>query len=213
MSNLDLVSIRLVKDKEFMSDIPFRGANDVAKFMGEKMRELDREVCCVVNFTTKFQPINMSVVSVGSINSSVVHPREVFKTAILSNAANILLLHNHPSGVVSPSEADIEITDRLLQASEIMGIRLLDHIIVGRDSKYYSFAENYVLDFNRCQSFATDVSDLDRSLFVAENSRELQTVKEESVGACTGAESVNKVDSVGSYMESQINRALRRRGR
>jgi DNA repair protein RadC len=209
MSKLDLVSIRLVKDKEFLSDIPFRDSGDVAKFMGEKMRELDREVCCVVNFTTKIQPINMSVVSVGSINSSIIHPREVFKTAILSNATSILLLHNHPSGVVSPSEEDVEITDRLLQASEIMGIRLLDHIIVGRDSKYYSFTENYVLDFNRRRSFAKDVSDLDRSLFVAENARNLQTVKEEG----TGVEPVNGVNSVDSYMENQLNRAIRRRGR
>jgi DNA repair protein RadC len=79
-------------------------------------------------------------VSVGSLNQSIVHPRETFKTALLSSAAAIILIHNHPSGDPSPSSEDISITRRLREAGEIMGIKVLDHIIVG-DGEYVSFVE------------------------------------------------------------------------
>lgn len=79
-------------------------------------------------------------VSVGSLNQSIVHPREVFKTALLSNAAGILLLHNHPTGDPNPSREDREITHRLKEAGDLLGIRVLDHIIIG-DGQYLSFTE------------------------------------------------------------------------
>lgn len=78
-------------------------------------------------------------VSVGSLNQSIVHPREVFKTALLSSAAAILLLHNHPTGDPTPSREDLEITKRIKEAGELLGIRVLDHIIIGES--YISFAE------------------------------------------------------------------------
>jgi len=78
-------------------------------------------------------------VSVGSLNQSIVHPREVFKTALLSSAAAILLLHNHPTGDPTPSREDLEITRRIKEAGELLGIRVLDHIIIGES--YLSFAE------------------------------------------------------------------------
>lgn len=78
-------------------------------------------------------------VSVGSLNQSIVHPREVFKTACLSNAAAILLIHNHPTGDTAPSPEDIAITKRLKEAGDLLGIRILDHIIIGDD--YLSFVE------------------------------------------------------------------------
>jgi DNA repair protein RadC len=78
-------------------------------------------------------------VSVGSLNQSIVHPREVFKTALLSSAAAILLLHNHPTGDPTPSREDLEITKRIKEAGELLGIRVLDHIIIGES--YLSFAE------------------------------------------------------------------------
>lgn len=82
----------------------------------------------------------LDCVSVGSLNQSIVHPREVFKTALLSSAAAIILIHNHPTGDPSPSSEDIAITRRLREAGEIMGIKVLDHIIVG-DGEYISFVE------------------------------------------------------------------------
>lgn len=86
----------------------------------------------------------MDMVSVGSLNQSIVHPREVFKTAVLSNAMGLILVHQHPTGDASPSQEDIAITRRLKEAGEIMGIRILDHIIVG-DGEYVSFVERGLL--------------------------------------------------------------------
>ncbi|MGM9532028.1 JAB domain-containing protein, partial [Intestinibacter sp.] len=93
---------------------------------------------------TKNQPTNISVVSVGSVNASIVHPREVFKTAILSNSSKIMLAHNHPSQILKPSAEDKLITKRIQDAGEILGIELLDHLILG-DNKYFSFKENCIL--------------------------------------------------------------------
>jgi DNA repair protein RadC len=84
--------------------------------------------------------IGIHIVSVGSINSSIVHPREVFKAAILNNAARIIIFHNHPSGDPTPSPEDINVTKRICEAGEIIGIELIDHIIVG--DTYYSLKEH-----------------------------------------------------------------------
>lgn len=88
--------------------------------------------------------IAMDIVSIGSLNQSIVHPREVFKTALLSSAAAIILVHQHPTGDPSPSSEDIAITRRLKEAGEIMGVKVLDHIIVG-DKEYLSFVERGIL--------------------------------------------------------------------
>ena len=73
------------------------------------------------------------------------HPREVFKSAILANASSIILLHNHPSGDCQPSEADIDVTKRLIGAGELLGIEVLDHIVIGEQKEYFSFKENEML--------------------------------------------------------------------
>jgi DNA repair protein RadC len=88
----------------------------------------------------KNRVVCMDIVSIGSLNQSIVHPREVFKTALLSSAAAILLVHQHPSGDPTPSSEDIAITRRLKEAGEILGVKILDHCIVG-DGKYVSFVE------------------------------------------------------------------------
>ena len=83
------------------------------------------------------------MISLGSLTSSLVHPREVFKTAILQNSASIILIHNHPSGDPAPSNDDIEITQRLKTAGDSLGIKILDHIIVG--DNYFSFLDQKML--------------------------------------------------------------------
>ena len=88
----------------------------------------------------KNRVICMDLVSIGSFNQSIVHPRDVFKTACLSNVAAIILIHQHPTGDPSPSSEDLAITRRHKEAGEIMGIKILDHIIVG-DGEYLSFVE------------------------------------------------------------------------
>jgi DNA repair protein RadC len=91
-------------------------------------------------------PYGINTVSVGSLTASVVHPREVFKAAILSNAAALLGCHNHPSGAPQPSREDRALTTRLVDAGKLMGIALLDHIILGDGNEtYYSFADEGVL--------------------------------------------------------------------
>jgi DNA repair protein RadC len=99
-----------------------------------------KEMFLTLHLDGKNKVICMDVVSIGSLNQSIVHPREVFKCACLSNAAAILLIHQHPTGDPSPSREDIEITRRLKEAGELMGVKVLDHIIVG-DGEYLSFVE------------------------------------------------------------------------
>ena len=109
------------------------------------MIDSDREKFVVACLDTKKQPVNISVVSIGSVNSVIVHPREVFKIAVLSNASSIICFHNHPSGNINPSGEDENITRRLKECGEILGIGLLDHIIVGDRDTYFSFKENCMM--------------------------------------------------------------------
>lgn len=101
------------------------------------------EVFGVLLLTTRFHVLAWSVVGRGSLNSVVVEPREVFRTAMLGNAASIIAAHNHPSGDPTPSPDDMEITRRLTAAGQVIGIHLLDHVIVGNETgKYFSFKES-----------------------------------------------------------------------
>ncbi len=138
---LEVVSIRLVDEPPLLSEKPIKNSRDVIEVMGEHLQKYDRELFCILNLRTNGQVINMNIVSMGTLNLSLVHPREVFKSAILSNAAGILLLHNHPSGECMPSDCDIKITKRLVECGNLMGIQVEDHVIVGHGS-YYSFREN-----------------------------------------------------------------------
>lgn len=138
---ISIVSVKLVRETSFLYNKRRITCSKDAYEVGKGFLEnSDREqliVCCV---DTKNQPQAISVVSVGSLNSSIVHPREIFKAAILSNSASIILYHNHPSGDPTPSEDDIRATARILECGKLMGIELLDHIIVGEDS-YISLKE------------------------------------------------------------------------
>jgi DNA repair protein RadC len=118
---------------------------DVAMLLLEEMRHLDREQFRVLSLTTKNHLIAVDVVSVGSLNSSIVHPREVFKKAIIRSAAGVIFVHNHPSGDPEPSKEDIAITNRLLKAGETLGINVLDHIIIG-DNCFLSFKEKNLIN-------------------------------------------------------------------
>ncbi|MFD1734993.1 DNA repair protein RadC [Bacillus salitolerans] len=138
---VNIVSLKLVKEssllyKERSVRSPEDGATLLKEFLGEK----DREYFVVIALDTKNQPVSINVCHIGSLNASIVHPREVMKSAILSNAASIIVGHNHPSGKVEPSREDIEVTKRLVEAGKIIGIDLLDHIIVG-DKTYISLKE------------------------------------------------------------------------
>jgi DNA repair protein RadC len=117
---------------------------DVAHLVMEEMRYLDREHFRVVSLSTKNHVLGISSISVGSLNSSLVHPRECFKEAIRRNSNAIILLHNHPSGDPTPSREDIDVTRRLSDGGQILGIEVLDHVIIG-DNRYISLKERGIL--------------------------------------------------------------------
>jgi DNA repair protein RadC len=98
----------------------------------------------ILCLNTKMKPCGLHMVSKGNLNSSIVHPREIFKRAILNNAASIICIHNHPSGDPSPSQDDLNITKRIDEAGTLMGVPLVDHIIIG-DGVYISFKEKMLL--------------------------------------------------------------------
>ena len=121
------------------------GSEQLFRYMREKMFGLDKEVFCALLLDTKNHVIREETISVGSLNESVVHPREVFKPAIRESASAVVFVHNHPSGNPEPSAQDHRLTARLCEAGRLVGIRVLDHMIVGRDT-YFSFAERGLLD-------------------------------------------------------------------
>lgn len=144
---LDVVSVRLVRNAPIFSDKKITTPEDAVSLVGELLCEMDREVLCVINLKSDGTPINCNFASMGAIDQAIAEPRELFKSAILSNAATMILLHNHPSGTLEPSKEDTMMTDRLLKLSVLLGIPLIDHVIVGGDnSRYFSFKEKGMID-------------------------------------------------------------------
>ena len=138
---INIVSIKMVNVSSFLyQTCTISSPKDAYEMIKEQLEGLDREQFIIACLNTKNEPMNISVVSVGSLNKAIVHPREVFKTAILSNAASIMAFHNHPSGETTPSQQDIQLTNRLYEAGELLGIKLLDHLIIG-DGTFTSLKE------------------------------------------------------------------------
>ena len=117
-----------------------RGSDDVARVVLESVRHARRESFFSIQLDARHRVLSFRVISVGSLESSLVHPREVFAPAVREGAAAVVVAHNHPSGDATPSVEDREVTDRLRNVGEILGIELLDHVVVGRE-RYYSFAD------------------------------------------------------------------------
>jgi len=142
---INVVSIKMVRESSILYDIRRIEAPKDAVELGKKfLEESDREQLLVCCLDAKNQPTAINVVSVGNLNTSLVHPREVFKPAILSNSASIILFHNHPSGDPTPSKEDTNITERIKECGTILGIKLIDHIIIG-DNSYYSLKEKGII--------------------------------------------------------------------
>jgi len=125
--------------------------------IAEHVKDLSRcaqEQFVVLTFNTRNQLIDRHMVALGSLNSTIVHPREVFRVAILDSAASIVIIHNHPSGDPSPSANDIRITKKLIEASKIMEIQILDHVIIGRKNEsgqngFLSLRESGLCEFDK----------------------------------------------------------------
>lgn len=138
---VNIVSLKLIKENSFLyPDRNVKSPDDAYKLLKQFLIDADREYFLVVCLDTKNQPTAINVCHVGSLNASIVHPREVLKPAILSNSASIIVAHNHPSNDPTPSREDIEVTKRLSEAGKIVGIDLLDHLVVCAD-KFISLKE------------------------------------------------------------------------
>lgn len=135
------VRIRLCEGASLYSTKPISDPETANKLIRKEMKYLDRESLVVLNLDYQLHPINFNVVSIGCDNRSSFKLSDVFKTSILSSASCIMLFHNHPSGNPSPSEEDIDITRRIINAGSLLDINLMDHIIVGGDT-YYSFRKS-----------------------------------------------------------------------
>ena len=120
-----------------------RSAKEVFDYLSPRMSQLEKEQFVVLHLNARNKLLKTEIISIGTANSSIVHAREVFKTAIRENVSNIILVHNHPSGITDPSPKDIQVTKSLLKSSRIVGITILDHVIIGDD--YFSFLENKLL--------------------------------------------------------------------
>ena len=157
---LEQVAIRMVEQPPLYSKEPMNNPDAAIRVMNEFLSQMDRELFCIVNLQADLTPINMNIVSVGSLNEALINPREIFKSAILSNAHSMMLIHNHPSGNLTPSTSDIQTTARMQELGELMGISLVDHIITGRDGNYYSFRDKGEFPDSR-NRFSTRVEDID----------------------------------------------------
>ena len=111
---------------------PIKTAKDVFEYCSPKLSNLDREQFIILHLDAKNRIIKDDVVSIGALTGTIAHPREVFKSAIKESAHSVILVHNHPSGDPTPSNEDLKMTERLFEAGEILGIKVLDHVIVGR---------------------------------------------------------------------------------
>ncbi len=136
------VRLYLKEGETLYSPEPISSPDSAINVLSELMKDLDREMVAVVNLDTKNRPMNYNIVSIGSINTSLAPIQNIMKSAILSNAASIMLAHNHPSGDCAPSRPDYELTARLAEAGKLLEIPVLDHLILGGDGDRYSFREH-----------------------------------------------------------------------
>lgn len=141
-----VVSCQLIQDAVLL--LPSRecaGPTQVAEVVRKHIGAADREYFVAVYVNARNTVLAVHTVSIGTLTASLVHPREVFKPALLLSAAGVIVAHNHPSGEVKPSPEDRAATSRIRKAGEILGVPLLDHVIVGAEESFYSFREGGAL--------------------------------------------------------------------
>lgn len=144
---LKVVNVRLIDAPSLYSDEVLDSPEAVSKLIAKEFKTYDREVCAVINLNVKLKPININICSVGTIDTSILNPREVFKSSILSNAAAFMLVHNHPSGETTPSREDKVLTKRLIECGDLLNIKMIDHLIIGSGTgDVYSFKEEGIFE-------------------------------------------------------------------
>jgi DNA repair protein RadC len=145
--SLPIYRVTLVREGRMPYDQQrIRSSADAGRMLATYLADVDREHFVVLLLDQKNQVIGIHTVSMGSLTASIVHPREVYKAAILANAAAIICGHNHPSGDPQPSREDRVLTHRLVSAGKLLGINVLDHIVIGGAGTYFSFADAGALE-------------------------------------------------------------------
>ena len=124
---IEVVNIRMVKEPSLYSTEKIRSPEDAMRVIAKELSSYDRELFAVLNLKTNGQPISLNICSVGTLDSAMVVPREIFKPIVLQNSNAYIAVHNHPSGSLTPSQEDMDVTKRLLACSELMGVSMLDH--------------------------------------------------------------------------------------
>lgn len=131
---VDIIQVKLVREKSMLyKGRRVRSPRDAYELIRDFLGDVDREHFIILCMDTKNQPACIQIVYIGSMNANIVHPREVLKPAILSNATSILIAHNHPSNDTTASKEDVEVTKRLMEAGDIVGIDVLDYLILCED--------------------------------------------------------------------------------
>jgi len=137
------VGVQLVRQRRAKYAVTLTNPSGVATMLAH-LKRLDREHFVCIHLDTRNTVLGVETVSIGSLNYSIVHPRECFKAALLLNAASVILAHNHPSGSLEPSAEDISLTKRMVQAGKLIGIEVLDHIIISAEG-HMSFKEKHLM--------------------------------------------------------------------
>lgn len=198
MYRLNQVAIRIVEMPPLLSDVPMDGPEAAVKVMADMLKDYDREVVAIVNLQTDGKPINMNVVSMGALDQSIAHPREILKSTILSNASAIMLVHNHPSNKLQPSMDDIATTARVKQLCDLIGVKFLDHIIVGPGRDYYSFHQKQQIPLSSLK-LTNNLEDIELEGFrVAENT----AVKEEKKTVTLTVAECSEFHNMGEFHEN-----------
>lgn len=198
MHRLNQVAIRMVEMPPLLSDVPMDGPEAAVKVMADMLKDYDREVVAIVNLQTDGKPINMNVVSMGALDQSIAHPREILKSTILSNASAIMLVHNHPSNKLQPSMDDIATTARVKQLCDLIGVKFLDHIIVGPGRDYYSFHQKQQIPLSSLK-LTNNLEDIELEGFrVAENT----AVKEEKKTVTLTVAECSEFHNMGEFHEN-----------
>jgi len=128
------VRLKLMEGPSYYSNEPLDNPDAAVQVMADVLKDLDREWVCTILLDTKLRPVSWTVISIGSINQSLAPIHNIFKAAILSNSAYIILMHTHPSGDPAPSEQDIELTKKVVLAGKLMNIEMIDHVILGSET-------------------------------------------------------------------------------
>jgi DNA repair protein RadC len=146
LTKIDIVKLQVVKDGTIeYGKMPINNPQALAELGLKFLRNADREMFILICLNTKNFVNCIHLVSIGTLDRALIAPREILKTALLSNAAAIAFVHNHPSGDVTPSPEDVHLTKTLSACSDLFDIRVLDHVIVADDGKYESFVEKRIL--------------------------------------------------------------------